>query len=108
MMRVARMNERTQSLPVLLVLLPDEVVFVGKRPPDVGMGSQPGYDVADVALVDLSGQVAIFVLWDEQSTTTSGGNTPNFFVSPYITLAICGAIALYYAMPFASGSNHRA
>src|ERR1700760_3010711 len=59
MMRVARMNERTQSLPVLLVLLPDEVVFVGKRPPDVGMGSQPGYDVADVALVDLSGQVAV-------------------------------------------------
>jgi uncharacterized membrane protein len=30
------------------------------------------------------------------------------FVSPYITLAICGAIALYYAMPFASGSNDRA
>jgi hypothetical protein len=33
----------------------------------------------------LSGEMAIFVLWDEQNTFSSGGPTPNFFVSPYIT-----------------------
>jgi phosphatidylinositol-3-phosphatase len=33
----------------------------------------------------LNGQVAIFVLWDEQNTLVFGGPTPNFFVSPYIT-----------------------
>jgi len=32
----------------------------------------------------LNGEIAIFILWDEQSTTTSGGPTPNVFVSPYI------------------------
>jgi hypothetical protein len=33
----------------------------------------------------LRGEMAIFVLWDEQSTSTSGGATPNIFISPYIT-----------------------
>jgi hypothetical protein len=32
----------------------------------------------------LRGEVAVFILWDEQSTLTSGGPTPNVFVSPYI------------------------
>jgi phosphatidylinositol-3-phosphatase len=32
----------------------------------------------------LSGQVAVFVLWDEQDSLTFGGPTPNIFVSPYI------------------------
>jgi uncharacterized membrane protein len=31
--------------------------------------------------------------------------TPLAFVSPYITLAICAAIAIFYALPLASGSN---
>ncbi len=33
----------------------------------------------------LNGQIAIFVLWDQQSLIFVGGSTPNFFVSPYIT-----------------------
>lgn len=33
----------------------------------------------------LRGDVAVLVLWDEQSTSTFGGATPNLFVSPYIT-----------------------
>ncbi len=32
----------------------------------------------------LNGEIVVFVLWDEQKAFTSG-NTPNFFVSPYIT-----------------------
>jgi hypothetical protein len=39
----------------------------------------------------LNGQVAIFVLWDEQSTLVFGGPTPNFFVSPYITAGTVSA-----------------
>jgi hypothetical protein len=33
----------------------------------------------------LRGEVAIYVLWDEQSTADFGGTTPNIFISPYIT-----------------------
>jgi hypothetical protein len=33
----------------------------------------------------LRGEVAIMLLWDEQSTSSSGGATPNVFISPYIT-----------------------
>jgi phosphatidylinositol-3-phosphatase len=34
----------------------------------------------------LNGEIAIFVLWDQQGgLLSSGGPTPNFFVSPYIT-----------------------
>ena len=33
----------------------------------------------------LRGDVAVQLLWDEQSTSTFGGATPNVFVSPYIT-----------------------
>jgi hypothetical protein len=33
----------------------------------------------------LRGEVAVYVLWDEQATASFGGTTPNFFVSPYIT-----------------------
>jgi hypothetical protein len=33
----------------------------------------------------LRGDVAVFILWDEQDTATSGGPTPNLFISPYIT-----------------------
>jgi uncharacterized membrane protein len=29
------------------------------------------------------------------------------FVSAYVTLAICGALAIFYALPLASGSNRR-
>jgi hypothetical protein len=32
----------------------------------------------------LRGEVAILVLWDEQSTANFGGSTPNLFISPYI------------------------
>jgi hypothetical protein len=32
----------------------------------------------------LNGEVAVFILWDEQSTLDFGGTTPNVFVSPYI------------------------
>ena len=46
----------------------------------------------------LNGQIAIFVLWDEQSSLVDGGPTPNFFVSPYIT---AGTVA-----PSASVFNH--
>ena len=30
------------------------------------------------------------------------------FVSPYITLAICAAVAVFYAQPIASGTERRA
>jgi acid phosphatase len=33
----------------------------------------------------LNGEVVVMALWDEQSTSSFGGATPNFFVSPYIT-----------------------
>lgn len=33
----------------------------------------------------LRGDVAVLVLWDEQSSASFGGATPNVFVSPYIT-----------------------
>ena len=33
----------------------------------------------------LRGDVAVMVLWDEQSTFQFGGATPNVFISPYIT-----------------------
>ena len=33
----------------------------------------------------LAGEVAVLVLWDEQSTSTFGGPIPNLVVSPYIT-----------------------
>lgn len=33
----------------------------------------------------LNGEVAVLILWDEQSTASFGGTTPNLFVSPYIT-----------------------
>ena len=33
----------------------------------------------------LKGEIAVFILWDEQSTASFGGTTPNLFVSPYIT-----------------------
>ncbi len=33
----------------------------------------------------LRGEVAVLLLWDEQSTTTFGGATPNVFISPYIS-----------------------
>jgi len=33
----------------------------------------------------LRGDVAVFILWDEQETATFGGATPNVFISPYIT-----------------------
>ena len=33
----------------------------------------------------LRGDVAVFVVWDEQATSTFGGATPNLFISPYIT-----------------------
>jgi uncharacterized membrane protein len=42
-------------------------------------------------------------------TRSAGGSipyliaTPLAFVSPYLTLAICGAVAVYYAFPVASG-----
>jgi acid phosphatase len=32
----------------------------------------------------LRGDVAVFLLWDEQSTLDVGGPTPNVFISPYI------------------------
>jgi hypothetical protein len=33
----------------------------------------------------LRGEVAILIVWDEQSTISSGGATPNVFISPYVT-----------------------
>jgi hypothetical protein len=46
----------------------------------------------------LRGQVAIFVLWDEQNTADFGGATPNFFVSPYITAGtVAGAKVNHFA-----------
>ncbi len=33
----------------------------------------------------LRGDVAVFILWDEQNTANVGGPTPNVFLSPYIT-----------------------
>jgi len=33
----------------------------------------------------LRGDVAVFVLWDEQASSTFGGATPNLFISPYIS-----------------------
>jgi hypothetical protein len=33
----------------------------------------------------LRGDVAVFIVWDEQATSTFGGATPNLFISPYIT-----------------------
>jgi acid phosphatase len=33
----------------------------------------------------LRGEVAVFILWDEQATSTFGGPMPNLFISPYIT-----------------------
>jgi hypothetical protein len=33
----------------------------------------------------LRGEVAVLLLWDEQSTLLSGGATPNVFISPYVT-----------------------
>ena len=32
----------------------------------------------------LRGEVAVLVLWDEQSSLTFGGATPNIFISPYV------------------------
>jgi hypothetical protein len=34
--------------------------------------------------VYLTGEILVMVLWDEQESSTFGGPTPNFFVSPYI------------------------
>ncbi len=33
----------------------------------------------------LSGEIAVFLLWDEQDTFTFGGPIPNVFISPYVT-----------------------
>jgi hypothetical protein len=33
----------------------------------------------------LRGDVAVFILWDEQNTLNFGGPQPNVFISPYIT-----------------------
>ena len=33
----------------------------------------------------LNGEVVVMALWDEQSTSSFGGATPNIFISPYIT-----------------------
>lgn len=42
----------------------------------------------------LRGEVAVYVLWDEQATAASGGSTPNFFVSPYITAGTVSSTAM--------------
>jgi uncharacterized membrane protein len=34
--------------------------------------------------------------------------TPLAFVSPYVTLGVCGAVAVYYALPIAAGAGFRA
>ncbi|MEO6951541.1 MAG: alkaline phosphatase family protein [Polyangia bacterium] len=42
----------------------------------------------------LRGEVAVLVLWDEQSSFQSGGATPNLFISPYITAGTDTAVQL--------------
>lgn len=42
----------------------------------------------------LRGEVAVLVLWDEQSTSTFGGATPNVFISPYITAGTSSAMQM--------------
>jgi hypothetical protein len=39
----------------------------------------------------LRGDVAVFILWDEQNTANVGGPTPNVFLSPYITAGTTSA-----------------
>jgi hypothetical protein len=38
-----------------------------------------------VAPAYLRGEVAVLLLWDEQSTADFGGSQPNVFISPYVT-----------------------
>ena len=42
----------------------------------------------------LRGEVAVLVLWDEQSSSTFGGATPNLFISPYITAGTSTAVQM--------------
>lgn len=42
----------------------------------------------------LRGEVAVLVLWDEQSSLTFGGATPNLFISPYITAGTTTAVQM--------------
>jgi len=42
----------------------------------------------------LRGEVAVFILWDEQATSTFGGATPNLFISPYVTAGTVSPTAM--------------
>ena len=47
----------------------------------------------------LRGDVALQIIWDEQSTASFGGATPNVFVSPYITAGTSSGTAFnHFAM----------
>jgi hypothetical protein len=53
----------------------------------------------------LRGDVAISVLWDEQTTSSFGGTTPNFFVSPYITAGTVSAATINHFSVLRSWEN---
>jgi hypothetical protein len=42
----------------------------------------------------LRGEVAVFVLWDEQDTADFGGAMPNLFISPYITAGTVSSVQM--------------
>jgi acid phosphatase len=52
----------------------------------------------------LRGEVVVYVLWDEQGTFT-GGATPNFFVSPYITKGTSSSTTMNHFAALLSWEN---
>ncbi|MFI5301089.1 MAG: alkaline phosphatase family protein [Polyangiales bacterium] len=53
----------------------------------------------------LRGDVAVYILWDEQNTSSVGGPTPNVFVSPYITAGTTTATVINHFSVLRSWEN---
>ncbi len=53
----------------------------------------------------LRGEVAVFILWDEQETTTFGGPIPNVFISPYIKAGTAPSMTMNHFAVLRSWEN---